>query len=143
LIEVNADTWDVYAGGNADLTFTNSIIDELTAGDHARISVRDSDVYADWLSLGGDAQLQVDHSTVGAQRLAAQRPDLATSQVRMNGHSRATFDHVRFDCGLVATEDSITVIRDPVASPQYIRRSGHATVKTAPSLQVEDMGKGA
>src|SRR5580704_16134753 len=29
LNEVNADTWDVYAGAEADLTFPNSVIDEL------------------------------------------------------------------------------------------------------------------
>ena len=100
---MNADTWDVYAGGEANLTFTNSVIDELTANGHARITVRDSDVYADWLSLDGESQLEVDRSTVGAQRLVAQRPDLATSQVRVNGHSHASFDHVTFDCGVVAT----------------------------------------
>jgi hypothetical protein len=142
LNDVNADTWDVYAGGEADLAFTDSVIDELTADGHAKVSVRDSEVYADWLSLGSDAQLQVDHSTVGGQRLAKQRPDLATSQVRVNGHSYATFDHVKFDCGVVASGDSTTVIRNPVTSPQYIRRSGRAIVKTDPPLAVEDLGKG-
>jgi len=142
LNDVNADTWDVYAGGDANLTFTNSVIDELTADGHARLTVRDSDIYADWLSLGGEAQLQVEHSTVGAQRLVTQRPDLATSQVRVNGHSHATFDHVTFDCGVVATENSTTVIRDPITSPQYIRRSDRATVKTDRSLPVEDLGRG-
>jgi hypothetical protein len=141
LNEVNADTWDVYAGAEADLTFTNSVIDELTANGHAKLTIRDSDVYADWLSLDGGAQLQVDHSTVGAQRLAAQRPDLATSQVRMNGHSHATFDHVNFDCGVVASENSTTVIRDSVTSPKYIRRSGGATVTTNPRLEVENPAK--
>ena len=29
----------------------------------------------------------------------------------------------------------------PVTSPKYIRRSGHATVKTEPLLPVEDLGK--
>jgi hypothetical protein len=141
LQEVNADTWDVYAGGEAILTFTDSLIDELTADGHAKLTVRNSEIYADWLSLGGDAQLLVDRSTVGAHRLAAQRPDLATSQVRLNGHSQATFDRVRFDCGVMAADDSTTVIRNPVTSPKYIRRSGHATVKTAPLLPVEDLGK--
>jgi hypothetical protein len=138
---VNADTWDVYVGGEADLTFTNSVIDELTANGHARVTVRDSDIYSDWLSLDGEAQLQVDHSTVGAQRLATRRPDLATSQVRMNGHSHATFDHVTFDCGVVATGNSTTVIRDSVTPPKYIRRSDPATVKTDPRLPIEDLGK--
>lgn len=141
LNEVNADSWDVYAGAGADLTFTNSVIDELTANSHAKLTIRDSDVYADWLSLDGDAQLQVDHSTVGAQRLAAQRPDLATSQVRVHGHSHATFDHVNFDCGVVATESSTTVIRDSVRSPKYIRRSDGATVTTNPRLRVDNLGK--
>jgi len=141
LNEVNADTWDVYLGGDADLTFTNSVIDELTANGHARVTVRDSDIYADRLSLDGEAQLQVDHSTVGAQRLATRRPDLATSQVRMNGHSHATFDHVTFDCGVVATGNSTTVIRDSVTPSKYIRRSDPATVKTDPRLPIEDLGK--
>jgi hypothetical protein len=141
LNEVNADTWDVYAGGEADLTFTNSVIDELTANGHAKLTVSDSEIYADWLSLDGDAELQVRHSTVGAQRLAAQRPDLATSQVRVNGHSHATFDHVTFDCGLVAIGDSTTVIRDSVTSPQYIRRSDRAIVTTNPQLPVDNPGK--
>jgi hypothetical protein len=141
LSEVNADTWDVYAGGEADLTFTNSVIDELTANGHAKLTVRDSDVYADWLSLDGESRLEVEHSTVGAQRLSAQRPDLATSQVRVNGHSLATFDHVTFDCGVIATANSTVVIRDSVTSPKYVRRSDPATVKTDPLLPVEDLGK--
>ncbi len=141
LQEVNADTWDVYAGGEAKLTFSGSVIDELTANGHASVTVRNSEVYADWLSLGGDAQLLVEHSTVGAQRLAAQRPDLATSQVRLNGHSQATFDRVQFDCGVIAADDAIAVIRNSATSPKYIRRSGHATVKTEPPLPVEDFGK--
>jgi hypothetical protein len=139
LSEVNADTWDVYAGGAADLTFTNSVIDELTANGHARLTVRDSDIYADWLSLADEAQLQVDHSTVGALRLAQERPDLATSEVRLNGHSHAVFDHVKFDCGVVATGDSSIVIRDSVTSPKYIRQSDRANVKTEPSGR--DLGR--
>ncbi len=141
LQEVNADTWDVYAGGEAKLTFSDSVIDELTADGHASVTVRDSEVYADWLSLGGDARLLVEHSTVGAQRLAAQRPDLATSQVRLNGDSQATFDRVQFDCGVIATDDATAVIRDSVTPPKYIRRSGHATVTTEPPLPVEDSGR--
>jgi len=141
LEDVNADTWDVYAGGKANLTFTDSLIDELTADGHAKLTVRNSEIYADWLSLSGDAQLLVDRSTVGAQRLAKTRPDLATSQVRLNGHSQATFDRVQFDCGVMAADDSTAVIRNSVTSPKYIRRSGHATVKTAPLLPVEDFGK--
>jgi hypothetical protein len=140
LNEVHADTWDVYAGGSSDLTFTNSVIDELTADDHANLTVRDSDIFADWLSLAGDSKLTVDHSTVGAQRLAAERPDLATSQVRVNGHSHASFDHVKFDCGVLAAGNSMVVIRDPVTSPTYIRRSEEAIVTTDPKLPVEDLG---
>ena len=138
---VNADTWDVYAGGNADLEFTNSVIDELTANGHAKLSVHDSEIYADWLSLAEDAQLQVDHSTVGAQRLVAQRPDLATTQVRLGGHSRATFDHVKFDCGIVVRDGANLIIRDPVISPNYIRQSDRATINTEPPLPVEHSGK--
>lgn len=141
LAEVNADTWDVYAGAHADLTFTKSVIDELTADGDAKVSVRDSDVYADWLSWAGDAKLEVKNSTVGAQRLASQRPDLATSQVRLGGHSQATFDHVKFDCGIVAAGTSDLVIRDPVISPKYIRQMDAATVKTEPSLPVDKSGK--
>ena len=132
LSEVNADTWDVYAGGDADLTFTNSVIDELTANGHAKLTVRNSDVYADWLSLGGEAELKVDHSTVGALRLVKQRPDLATSEVRVFKHSHAVFDHVNFDCGVVAADNSTIMVRDSVTSPKYIRRSGGATVTTTP-----------
>ena len=132
LSQVNADTWDVYAGGDADLTFTNSVIDELTGNGHAKLTVRNSDIYADWLSLGGDAELQVDHSTVGALRLAPQRPDLATSEVRVSGRSRAIFDHVKFDCGLVAVDNSTTVMRNSVISPKYIHRTAGATVSNEP-----------
>lgn len=132
LSAVNADTWDVYAGGDADLTFTNSVIDELTGNGHAKLTVHNSEIYADWLSLGGDAELQVDHSTVGALRLTPQRPDLATSEVRLAGRSRAIFDHVKFDCGLVAVDNSTTVMRNSVISPKYIRRTGGATVSNEP-----------
>jgi hypothetical protein len=141
LSDVNADTWDVYAGGDADLTFTNSVIDELTADGHAKVSVRDSDIYADWLSWAGDAKLKVENSSVGAQRLAGQRPDLATSQVRLGGRSEAIFDHVKFDCGIVASGNSSLVIHDPVISPKYIRQMDAATVRTEPTLPVEKSGK--
>lgn len=141
LVDVNADTWDVYAGGKADLTFTASVIDELTADGNSKIAVQDSEVYADWLSLGGDAELHVRNSTVGALRLAGARPDLATSQVRLNGRSSATFDHVTFDCGVVAGEDATLVIHDSVTSPQYIRRLDRAVVRTDPPLPHEDQNK--
>lgn len=82
----------------ADLTFTDSVIDELTANGNAQVTVRNSEVYADWLSLGGDARLQMEHSTVGARRLADERPDLATSEIRPNGRSQASLEDVNFDC---------------------------------------------
>lgn len=132
LSEVNADTWDVYAGGDADLTFTNSVIDELTGNGHAKLTVRNSEIYADWLSLSGDAELRVDHSTVGALRLTPQRPDLATSEVRAADRSRAIFDHVKFDCGLVAVDNSTTVMRNSVIAPKYIHRTASATVSNEP-----------
>ena len=141
LIDVNADTWDVYAGGKADLTFAGSVIDELTADGNAKITVQDSDIYADWLSVGGAARLQVRNSTVGALRLAGTRTDLATSQVRVSGRSRATFDHVRFDCGVVAAEEATLVIQNSVTSPKYIRRSDRSVVRTDPPLPYEDQDK--
>lgn len=141
LAEVNADTWDVYAGAGADLTFTNSVIDELNADHDAKISVLDSEVYADWMSLAGNSQLKVENSSVGAEHLAAQRPDLATSQVRLSGQAAAVFHRVKFDCGIVAAGNSNLVISDYVVPPRYIRQSENATVKTAPSLAVEKTGK--
>lgn len=141
LNDVVADTWDVYAKDGADLTFTNSVIDELVADGRSKITVLDSEVYADWLSFAGDAELQVRKSTVGARRLVAERPDLATTQVRLGGKSRAIFDHVKFDCGVVATGNSTLEIRDPVISPEYIRQFDRATVKTEPALPVEHLGK--
>jgi len=141
LSDVNADTWDVYAGGEADLNFTNSVIDELTADGHAKVSVRDSEIYADWLSWTGDARLKVENSIVGAQRLSSQRPDLATSQVRLSGRAEAVFDHVKFDCGVVASGNSTAVIHDPVISPKYIRKMDEATIRTDPVLPVEKSGK--
>ena len=139
---INADTWDVYAGGHADLSLDDSVIDELTANGQAQVTVKNSDVYADWLSLSGNAHLLVDHSTVGAQRLASERADLATSQVRAHGQSQATFQNVRFDCGVLAGDDAGVTIRNPVKSPVYIRRAGRATIKTDPELPVEDVGEG-
>jgi hypothetical protein len=132
LSEVNVDTWDVYAGDGADLTFTSSVIDELTASGNAKVTVRDSDVYADWLSFGGNAELLIERSTVGAQRLAAQRPDLATSEVRLGGHSRSVFEHVKFDCGIFANGDASVSVRDPITSPKYVRREERATVSGTP-----------
>jgi len=137
LSAVNVDTWDVYAGEGADLTFSDGVIDELTANGHAKLTVRNSEVYADWLSVTGSASLKVEHSTVGAQRLADERPDLATSQVRLGGHSQASFDRVKFDCGVVAAGDSSLVIRDSAVPPRYIRQTEQARVRTEPPLPIE------
>ena len=141
LAQVNADTWDVYAGADANLTFTNSVIDELNADDHAEVSVRDSEVYADWMSLGGAAKLKIENSTVGAERLAAERPDLATSQVRLSGQAQAIFDRVKFDCGIVAAGNSNLVVTNSSTPPKYIRRAERATVRTDPLLSIEETGK--
>jgi hypothetical protein len=125
------DTWDVYANGHADLTFDHSLIDELVASDHAQVAVRNSDVYADWLAVAGDAELRVENSTVGALRLVSQRPDLATSEARLTGRSSANFSHVRFDCGIVISDEARVNIDHAVASPTYIHRSGKAVVNTS------------
>jgi hypothetical protein len=127
---VNLDTWDVYAGGDADLTLTSSLIDELTANEKAKLTVRDSELYADWLALAGEAQISVQNSTVGALRLAEQRPDLATSQVRLTGNSKAEFSRVRFDCGIFAADHAQVKIAQSVAAPKYIRSSGSAVVQS-------------
>jgi len=129
--EVNLDTWDVYAGGEADLTFTHSVVDELTANGNAKITVRDSELYADWLALAGDAQLRVEKSTVGALRLVAERPDLATTQVRLGGRSQAFFSQVRFDCGIFAADQARVEIDHAETPPAYIQRSGSAVVRTS------------
>ena len=132
LNDVNVDTWDVYASGHARLTIDGAKIDELVASDHADVTVRKSSLYADWLAVAGDAGMNVEDSTVGALRLAAQRPDLATSQVRVSSHGRAEFSRVRFDCGIVAEDDAAVTIHDSVAAPKYERRSGRATIRTSP-----------
>ncbi len=128
LKDVNVDTWDVYAGGSADLTLRDSRIDELVANDHARIMVSDSVVYADWLAAAGDAQLNIEDSTVGALSLAKDRPDLATSQIRLSGRSRSVFSGVRFDCGIVAGDEASAEIKDTAAPPLYVRQTGKAVV---------------
>ncbi|HEV2214777.1 MAG TPA: hypothetical protein VGR64_05770 [Terracidiphilus sp.] len=130
LNDVNVDTWDVYAGAGANLAIEDSQIDELVASDHARIEVRDSNVYADWLSIGNSATVRIEDSTVGALRLAKERPDLATSQVRVTGHGHAEFSKVRFDCGIVADEDASVILSHSVQPPAYVHWSGRATVGT-------------
>ncbi len=128
LNDVNVDTWDVYAAGHAKLTFDDSQIDELVANDRAEITVRNSNVFADWLAVAGEASVSVENSTVGALSLAAQRPDLATSQIRVSGRGRAAFTHVRFDCGIVALDDAAVSIRRSVTPPKYLRREGNAII---------------
>ncbi len=129
LNDVNVDTWDVYAGGNAKLALHDSQIDELIASGHASLTVRNSDVYADWLGVNDDASMTIENSTVGALRLAAQRPDLATSQVRVTGRGRASFKKVRFDCGVLAEDNSVVSIMQSVQPPKYVRTSGHAVIQ--------------
>jgi hypothetical protein len=129
LNDVNVDTWDIYASGHARLTVEDSQIDELIAGDHAALTVRNSNLYADWLAVSGDASMTVESGIVGALRLARQRADLATSQVRVSGSGRATFTGVRFDCGIVAADNGYVAIDHSVAAPQYARHSGSAVIR--------------
>ncbi|HEY2468169.1 MAG TPA: hypothetical protein VGI45_10095 [Terracidiphilus sp.] len=136
LNDVNVDTWDVYASGHTRLTLDHSKIDELIAGDHANITVLDSIVYADWLGVNGDANMRIENSTVGALSLSGQRPDLATSQIRITGRGRASFKRVRFDCGILAEDDGMVSIAQSLSQPKYIRTSGHAVIRTeSPSGQ--------
>ena len=131
LDKVNVDTWDVYASGHADLTFSQSVIDEMTANQDAKLTARNSELYADWLAATDHATLRIENSTVGALRLARLRPDLATSQVRLGGESQAYFSHVRFDCGIVAGDRSRIEIVDSVVPPRYVHSSGSAVVHMA------------
>ena len=142
LKDVNVDTWDVYAGGSADLTFLDSRIDELNADDHAKITVRDSVIYADWLGTAGRAQLKIENSTVGALSLAKERPDLATSEIHLGGQSHSVFSGVRFDCGIVAKDQATAEINDMTAPPKYVRQSGKAAVHVGHS-GVKDNSKGS
>lgn len=130
LNDVDIDTWDVYAAGHANLTLKDSQIDELVGSDHANIVVLNSNVYADWLGVNDDASITVEDSAVGALSLARERPDLATSQIRATGHSRASFKRVRFDCGVVASEDAVVSITQQRQPPKYTRISGHASIRT-------------
>lgn len=128
LNDVNVDTWDVYARGHAKLTLTDSQIDELIASDRAAIRVLNSNVYADWLGVNDDANISIDNSTVGALSLASERPDLATSQVRVTGRGHASFKRVRFDCGVVAMDDAFVSIAEPLQPPKYTRSSGRGVI---------------
>jgi hypothetical protein len=130
LNDVNVDTWDVYAGGHSQLTLEDSEIDELIASDHANITVRNSNVFADWLGVAGDATVTIADSTVGALRLAARRPDLATSQIRVSGRTHTVFSRVRFDCGLLAEDEATVSISHSLQPPAYTRQSGHAVIWT-------------
>jgi hypothetical protein len=98
LDDVNVDTWDVYAGGDANLILQDSVIDELNANGRANLVIRDSDLYGDWMAVADHAQVRVESSTVGALRLARERADLATSQIRLSGQSQSVF----FVCVLIA-----------------------------------------
>jgi hypothetical protein len=128
LRDVNVDTWDVYASGHADLTFDHSLIDELTATDHAKLTVRKSDLYADWLSASRDAELTIEDSTVGSLRLASHRPDLATSEARLTGSSHTRFSSVRFDCGIFVADEARVEIERARKAPLYVHRTGQAQV---------------
>lgn len=130
LRDVNVDTWDVYAGGKADLTLRGSKIDELNASADAKIHVEDSEVYADWMAAWDNAQITVERSTVGALRLAGARPDLATSQIRLGGRSRTLFRQVRFDCGIVATDSARAEIAQSSVLPPYVQHSGNAVIQS-------------
>ncbi len=125
----NDDTWDVYAFGHAHLTLEGSQIDELVANDHAAIEVHNSNVYVDWLAVAGDASVTIENSTVDALSLAAKRPDLATSQIRVSGRGRDNFKRVRFDCGIVALDDAVVSIDRPLKPPKYTRREGNSVVR--------------
>jgi hypothetical protein len=129
LNDVNVDTWDVYAFGHAHLTLEGSQIDELVANDHAAIEVHNSNVYVDWLAVAGDASVTIENSTVDALSLAAKRPDLATSQIRVSGRGRDNFKRVRFDCGIVALDDAVVSIDRPLKPPKYTRREGNSVVR--------------
>jgi hypothetical protein len=129
LEDVNVDTWDIYASGHAKLTVENSLIDELILSDRANVAVRNSDVYADWLGVSGDASVTVSGGTVGALRLAKERPDLATSEIHMAGRGRAAFSGVRFDCGIVAADDAQVDVDHAVAPPKYARHTGNSSIR--------------
>jgi hypothetical protein len=130
LENVYVDTWDVYASGHASLTLYDSQIDELVASDHATIVVNHSNLYADWLAIAGDASVTVEDSTVGALTLAKERPDLATSQIRVSGRGRASFSRVRFDCGIVAEGNATVSIDHAVMPPRYARHTGNSVIRT-------------
>ena len=128
LVDVNVDTWDIYAEEQAILTVEDSRIDELTAGDSTTIAVRNSTVYADWLGISGDARIRVENSTVGSIALASERPDLATSQIRVSDRGRASFSGVRFDCGIVTADDASVSIDHAITPPKYVRHSGNSVI---------------
>ncbi|MGB6690118.1 MAG: hypothetical protein WBE76_19955 [Terracidiphilus sp.] len=129
LDDVNVDTWDIYTAGHARLTVEDSQIDELIAGEHATVAVSNSNLYADWLAVSGDASMTVENGIVGALRLVKQRPDLATSQIRVSGRGRAVFSGVRFDCGIVAADDANVDINRAAVPPKYARHSGNSVIR--------------
>jgi hypothetical protein len=119
LIDTGVDTWDAYISGGPGTRyrFVESVIDELIVRGSAEVQVERSLLYADWLKLQDDAVLEVNDSTVGALSLAPERPDLATSQVALDGRARGHFHRVRFDCGILAREDSVVTLEEAVAPP--------------------------
>jgi hypothetical protein len=129
LNDVNVDTWDVYAGGGAKLTLDDSQLDELQANDRADITVRNSNIYADWLVVSGDAHITIEKSTVGALHLASQRPDLATSEVHVGGRGHAIFSEARFDCGIVSTDNALVEISHAIVPPKYSHHSGNSVIR--------------
>lgn len=131
LKDVNVDTWDVYARADADLKFTNSRIDEMNASERAKITVRNSELYADWLAADDDAQLTIENSKVGSLRLASERPDLATSEIHLGGRSYSRFTKVRFDCGIVIRGEAQLDLNQTVEPPKFIRRLDNAVVRNA------------
>jgi hypothetical protein len=133
LDDVNVDTWDIYASGHAKLQVEDSQIDELILSDHANVVVRNSNVYADWLGVSGDASVTVSGGTVGALRLAKERPDLATSEIHMAGRGRAAFSGVRFDCGIVAADDAQIDVNNAVVPPKYARHAGNSSIRMNPN----------
>lgn len=129
LNDVYVDTWDVYTGGHAHLTFDHSYIDELGVTDNAQVTVRNSVLFADWLAVGGEARVNISDSRVGALGMVAERPDLATSQVHVLGDAQVRFDHVRFDCGVYAGDHAKVIIADPRVAPKYIQRQQQGSVQ--------------
>jgi hypothetical protein len=132
LVEVGVDTWDVYLSGGPGTrySFQDSRIDEMVVGGQAQAEVAGSLLYADWLVVRDDARLWVRDSTVGALDLAEAelRPDLATSQVKVDGTARARFERVRFDCDIHAAGTSTVELVQTRAEPRSLATSEGARI---------------